>query len=288
MPFFENPPLPYNNTTNSEISSRNQLYPFPLRSTNGEGEVGLSCRDFLITYNSLAMRSISLTDYDLLSFDLDGVIIDSEDFSPEGWISRAFSSALEELELEVSRANLKRLWIRNLSGGLESAAADLEVEPATLWEVRERHLLKEKVAAVRSGEIPLFADVSVLRKIARGHKLTLVSNSPQQVVDAVLDHFELDGIFECGLGRSSEVSALERMKPNPYLLERMLERTKVQNSLYVGDRDSDRKAARAAGMDFLLLDRNSDGPLDRSSAGPIDGEERIGKVEGLEELAELY
>ncbi|MFP4589726.1 MAG: HAD family hydrolase [Candidatus Bipolaricaulota bacterium] len=196
--------------------------------------------------------------YDQVSFDLDGVLLDSEDYSPEGWIKRAFSQCLRELGHGVTDEKIELILIGKLQGSLDQVSQKLEVCPETLWKTREKYLLDEKERALRTQEIEAYPDIDLLHDLADRYQLTIVSNSPQRIVDVFVEKYDLTTIIECAIGRASTLRGFQRTKPHPYLLKQMLQRTESQHSLYVGDRDTDREAAAQSQMDFIRLDRGGE------------------------------
>jgi len=123
----------------------------------------------------------------LIGFDMDGVIIDSEDFSEANWIAAAFMNTLAEFGIPKSEENARALYVKNMRENSAAFCQRFGIDvPHLFWERREAHYVAEKFAALEAGQIHLYQDVSALEVLSRNYSLGLVSNSPQTVVDRPL------------------------------------------------------------------------------------------------------
>lgn len=98
----------------------------------------------------------------------------------------------------------------------------------------------------------------VLHRLHRSKKLALVSNFDHPLhVHSVLSNFDLTPYFD-SVVISAEVGV---KKPDPRIFDTALEQTgmKPEEVIYVGDTDDDTKAARAAGMVPVLIQRDNEG-----------------------------
>jgi HAD superfamily hydrolase (TIGR01549 family) len=193
----------------------------------------------------------------LIGFDMDGVIIDSEDFSEANWITAAFMKTLAEFGIPESEENARALYVKNMR---ENSAAFCQRfgidDPRLLWDRREAHYIAEKLAALETGQIHLYQDVSALEELSHNYSLGLVSNSPQVVVDCVIAHFSLERLFRVWIGRGSVLADLHRAKPAPDMLNEMKTLIGTDQGYYVGDQPEDVEAARAASLHPIHLTRN--------------------------------
>ncbi len=193
----------------------------------------------------------------LLGFDMDGVIVDSDDFTPGGWIVEAFMKTLRDFGIPETEENGRALYIINLLRDGDAFCQRHGIPGLeTLWARREENYMAGKLAALEDGRITLFPDVSSLVRLTGTYRLGIVSNSPQPIVDRVVDRFSLDRIFRAWIGRGSSLAALRHAKPAPDLLERMKEALGARAGYYVGDQPEDAQAARAASLTPILLSRN--------------------------------
>ncbi len=195
----------------------------------------------------------------VIGFDMDGVIIDSDDFTPGGWIVEAFMKTLRDFGIPATEENAKRLYISNLRRDGDEFCARFGIpDIETLWAQRERNYLNGKLAAIASGRITLFPDTVVLEPLARDFPLGIVSNSPQEIVDLVVKKFGLDRLFRVRLGREHDWDKLTTVKPAPDMLLRMMKLLGVDRGYFIGDQQDDIVAARAAGLVPILLDRSGE------------------------------
>lgn len=99
---------------------------------------------------------------------------------------------------------------------------------------------------------------SVLYTLHRSKKLALVSNFDHPPhVHSILSKLDLTSYFD-SIVISAEVGI---KKPNPRIFDAALEQTgiKPEEVLYVGDTEDDTKAARAAGIVPILIQRDNEG-----------------------------
>ena len=190
-------------------------------------------------------------------FDMDGVLLDSE--SDLAWLDRALRATLEAFDIEPTEERKVLLFPANLRE-FQRAAAEFGIPDQELWETRHEFYTREKIGAIESGEIGPFEDVDALHDLDPTHPLSIISNSPQNVVDAFVTSNGLEGLFEHRVGRGNDMESLEQLKPDPHMYEILDGRTEGNDYLYVGDTDSDAEFARETDMDFLHLDRTN-GPI---------------------------
>ncbi len=195
----------------------------------------------------------------VIGFDMDGVILDSDDFTPGGWIVEAFMKTLRDFGIPETEENAKRLYISSLRRDGKRFCAEFGIpDIETLWAQREHNYLAGKLAAIESGRVTPFPDVAALEELARDYPLAIVSNSPQEIVDLVVKKFSLDRLFRLWIGRGHNWDELAVAKPAPDLLLQMKREIGVDRGYYVGDQPDDVTAARAAGLVPVLIDRTGE------------------------------
>ncbi len=190
-------------------------------------------------------------------FDLDGVLLDSE--SDLDWLDRALDETLAAFDIEPSEAHRGRLYPANLRE-FERAAESFDVPVEELWSVRNDRYTREKLAAIESGEIGPYPDVDLVEDIGRDYPVSIISNSPQAVVEAFVEHTGLDGHVEHAIGRDPGLEAIDRLKPDTHFYEVLDDRADAEAYVYVGDTPSDAEFARRTGMDYIHLDRDGESP----------------------------
>jgi phosphoglycolate phosphatase-like HAD superfamily hydrolase len=104
--------------------------------------------------------------------------------------------------------------------------------------------------------------------VARG----IVSSNQQETVDFLLDHFEVSGLFDTAYGREDTIESLDLRKPNSHYIDRALSDLDADSVLFVGDNESDVKAAHNAGIDsaFIRRPHRTDWDLDVWPTWEID------------------
>jgi HAD superfamily hydrolase (TIGR01549 family) len=192
--------------------------------------------------------------YGSVIFDLDGVILDSMD--SEEWKYRATRKALNELGVEE---DLDRSVLDAVLGdqGYEECVrvcGNIGVDPRKAW-----NLVAEKTSQARMKQIQengfgmVDGAENVLEELRQNQiKLGVISNAPDQAVEMVIDHFGLRNYFKFFRGVQSFEDLKDR-KPHPNHLELAKFQLKRDPYLYVGDMESDVKAASNAEMDSVWV-----------------------------------
>ncbi|HBR10290.1 TPA: hypothetical protein DD712_03440 [Candidatus Acetothermia bacterium] len=195
----------------------------------------------------------------VVGFDMDGVILRSDDLYPDSWIERAFKATLRYFDIPPSDENARLLYLTSLKENIDQFCERFAItDPAKLWDKRDENYQREKLRALKTGEIDLYSDIDVLDTLRTRYPMALVSNSPQHVVDQVIEKFSLQRYFRLWIGRGTAWDDLKWAKPAPDMLEQMKERLEVSRGYYIGDQPEDRQAALAAGLVPIMLSRDND------------------------------
>lgn len=198
----------------------------------------------------------------LLGFDMDGVILDSDDLSQGNWFMELFNQTLREFGIPETEENARLLYIKNLRNNAGAICRKFGIDNAEeLWNRRDANYIAGKLAALEAGKIPLYRDVAALEELAAdpNYRIGIVSNSPQIVVDRVVAYFSLDRIFDTWIGRGTTLSDIQFAKPAPNLLERLKAILGVAHGYYIGDQPEDAQAACAASLVPIIITRNGNG-----------------------------
>ena len=196
----------------------------------------------------------------LVGFDLDGVILDSDYLPDVSWLTEAFAKTLREFGIPETEENVQALHIVNLRENIQAFCQRFGIrDPVQLLARRERNYVNNKLAALKEGGIDLFPDVSALEELAGDYPLGIASNSPQVVVDRVVDRFSLGRLFRVCIGRGSSLAEICNVKPAPHLLERLKATLRVTRGYYVGNQPEDAQAARAASLFPITISRDGGG-----------------------------
>ena len=195
---------------------------------------------------------------DLVMFDADGVLFDSTEantayynaiyalmgeppMSPEEEKAGVFMAAPQVFELRAQGDRVKFDRMREI-------ARTMDATPFF-------NLMRPPV------ELRPF-----LSALKQRYRLALATNR-SATIPALIDHLGLDGIFDAVASAREKV----RPKPAPDIVELCLERAGVAaaRAVYVGDSQTDRIAAEAAGVHFLGVGTR------------VDHEHRIGHLKEL-------
>ncbi len=186
-------------------------------------------------------------------FDLDGVLLNSE--SNLSWFNNSVKKTLNHFNVEYTREYVELFYAMNASN-LKEISNQIGVDPIQFWPVRNHFYTAEKLKAMRDTLICPFSDIDYLYHLKNWYELSIVSNSPQCVVDFFIEQNGYADLFLFVIGRGDSLLDIERMKPDPYLFSRVKEKTLASSFLYVGDTETDRQFAINTGMEFLLINRN--------------------------------
>ena len=209
-------------------------------------------------------------------FDMDGVILEGTGTDPEIYAAAA-DDAIEALGLEPTSAQRRALRRHAIEPVLEHAA-DLGVDPDVFWETKDEHASRRSHELIRAGERALYDDVDAIGELATEATLGLVSNNRHETASFVATHFDLP--FAVVWGRPPTIDGSRRRKPDPHYLERTLAELDADDGVYVGDRETDVRAARAAGLEAAYLRRS------HNAAAPLP-EGTSYELRSLEELVTI-
>lgn len=185
---------------------------------------------------------------DAILFDLDGVLINSF----ESWY-QAFSKMLRAYgKGEISKDKFEeKCWGPDLRHNL--AALNLG-EDAAEYCVREQLKLVELIELFPDAEV-------VLHRIKTEYRLKvgLVTNTPRENVNKILEHFHLSNHFDVILTGND----VKRGKPDAEIVITACERLNVQpeHAILVGDTKADFMAGKAAGCSVIGVGANSAGDV---------------------------
>ncbi|WP_418282851.1 HAD family hydrolase [Halorubrum sp. DTA98] len=189
--------------------------------------------------------------YDAVVFDNDGVLIGRTPFDT---LREAAWNAFESVGVaDPSLAHVEDVAVGVDPATLTDICDRYGVDPTEFWRVRDETASAAQVADARRGRKTPYDDVDVIRHLDAS--LGVVSSNQQATVDFLLDHFGLADRFETAYGREPSIASLSRKKPSPYYIERALEDVDAGTALFVGDNESDVRAADNAGIDSAFIRR---------------------------------
>jgi phosphoglycolate phosphatase len=194
--------------------------------------------------------------YDLVIFDWDGTLMDSE-----AKIVRCFREAAKEAGAPYPGDDA----VRNIIGlGLKEAIdaifpeIDEAMSDAVLEGYRDHFLVHDKT------EMPLFPGVveGLTEMVGSGYRLAVATGKARRGLNRVLDGSPLEQFF--GVTRCADET---RSKPHPLMLEEIIVEARVspERAIMVGDTVYDLEMARNAGIDSLAVSYGVH-PCDRLAA----------------------
>jgi phosphoglycolate phosphatase len=187
--------------------------------------------------------------FDAVVFDLDGTLVDT---APD------ILAYLNEMLAELGRPGLDLDALRSMVGdgvrtllirGLEASGGvpdDLDIEA-----LFHRYLQRYAEEPVRQSR-PYPGIVDTLESLASaGIRLGVCTNKPQSPTDRLLQRLDLDRFFPVAIGGD----ALRIKKPDPAHLLAVLDGLEVRpgRAALIGDSETDRKTAAAAGIPSILM-----------------------------------
>lgn len=192
-----------------------------------------------------------MTDYDTVLFDSDGILVEPPKYETKVEAARAAFS-------EVGVKQAKDQHIDEIVSGttverLHEICAAYELDVDTFWEARERLDEESQFEQFESGSRTAYDDVTAISNVSQTSGV--VSNNHHSTIEFVMDFFDLRSMFDTYHGREKTVESLELKKPNTHYLDRALSELGGKSALYVGDSESDVRAAHQAGMDSVFVRR---------------------------------
>jgi HAD superfamily hydrolase (TIGR01549 family) len=207
--------------------------------------------------------------YDTVVFDNDGVLVGRTSFDV---LREATEETFAQFDVtDPDPDHVEDMTIGATRSRVETVCTAHDLEPDTFWRVRDRTLSRAQQEEARAGRKTPYEDIHTLADLdaSRG----IVSSNQQETVDFLLDHFDVSGLFETAYGREDTIESLDLRKPNPHYLDRALADLDAGSALFVGDNESDVRAAENAGIDsaFIRRPHRHDWELDVWPTWEIDG-----------------
>ncbi|PSP82124.1 hypothetical protein BRC83_10465 [Halobacteriales archaeon QS_1_68_17] len=192
-----------------------------------------------------------MSSYDAVIFDNDGVLTQ---LTAGELVEEAVRETLAAVGVDSPRERDVEALYGHDPAAVREVCEAYDLDPESVWRLRERKASRAQQAAMRAGDKPLYEDVTAVRSLDAGKGL--VSNNQHETVEFVLSHFGLADQFQCCYGREPTLDGVGRMKPEPYYLQRAIEDLGCERALYVGDSECDVRVARRSGIDSAFLRRS--------------------------------
>lgn len=182
--------------------------------------------------------------YQLLVFDWDGTIMDSE-----AHIIAAVQAASEECGFEIPAAETVR---RVIGLGLREAVQEVFPEfEESRYQAFVNHYRHHFLLKATTAQAPFEGAIETLKELReQGYWLAVATGKGRQGLDRALRELELEGVFHTSRCADETVS-----KPNPRMLQEILLDLALEphQSLMIGDTTFDMEMAAGIGMDRLAV-----------------------------------
>ena len=189
--------------------------------------------------------------YDTVVFDNDGVLVGRTRF---GVLRDATRETFESFGVtDPDPDDVEQMTIGATPGSVGTVCQTYDLDPGTFWRERDSTVSKAQQVEAREGRKTPYDDLHELEDLDA--ELGIVSSNQQETVDFLVEHF--DGFERIGAayGREPTIHSLQLRKPNPHYIEQALSDLDADNALFVGDNESDVRAAENAGIDSAFIRR---------------------------------
>ena len=189
--------------------------------------------------------------YDTVIFDNDGVLVGRTHFEVLRDATEATFADFGVTDCDPD--HVEDMTIGATPTQVDSVCETYGLDPDTFWQARDTRLARAQQVEARAGRKTPYGDIDTLENLDAS--MGIVSSNQQATVDFLLDHFDMRDHFGTANGREPTIESLDLRKPDPHYLERALADLDAESALFVGDNESDIKAAENAGIDSAFIRR---------------------------------
>jgi len=189
--------------------------------------------------------------YDTVVFDNDGVLVGRTAFDV---LQEATKETFEDFGVTDPDPNhVENMTVGATPHQVATICGQYDLPRERFWRAREENMVEAQSAEARAGRKRPYDDIETLSDLdaAKG----IVSSNQQGTVDFLLDHFSVRELFGTAYGREPTIESLDRRKPNSHYIDRALADLDADSALFVGDNESDIRAAENAGIDSAFIRR---------------------------------
>jgi HAD superfamily hydrolase (TIGR01549 family) len=189
--------------------------------------------------------------YDTVVFDNDGVLVGRTSYDV---LREATAETFAQFDItDPDPDHVDDMTIGASPATVTAVCETYGLDPDRFWRTRDRTLSEAQQVEARAGRKTPYDDIQTIADLDAG--LGIVSSNQQQTVDFLLEHFGVSDLFETAYGREATVESLTLRKPDPHYLELALADLNADSALFVGDNESDIRAAQNAGIDSAFIRR---------------------------------
>jgi beta-phosphoglucomutase-like phosphatase (HAD superfamily)/CMP-N-acetylneuraminic acid synthetase len=199
---------------------------------------GYSTDNFFV---DLVNNSSKLKNILHISFDLDGVLVDSLSVMESAWLS-----AMQNVDLNISFDDYKK----HIGIPFDQILKLLSVPDQYHANIKN---IYDKYSSESISNIKVFDGVSAAIKRAQesGLKISVVTSKTKSRTDEILKHHFPDINFDMVVSPEDIPSGRGKPYPDPILLACVMLGVDPYNTIYIGDMESDREASKRAGVHFV-------------------------------------
>lgn len=207
---------------------------------------------------------------DMIIFDLDGVIVDSEKLHYEAYC-KAFEIFDFDLSLEMYK---KYLWSRGRKAGLKAILETDEETREAIGNEKDQQYVK----LIEEGKISVFDDAMILINELSRRKIRMAVATASKLGKAVIDKMNLSSYFEVII-TSLDV---KNNKPHPEIYLKAMDKLGVQaeSCFVIEDSNAGAIAGLEAGAEVFFIKREGAPSL----SNEIAENPSIRVIENLEEV----
>ena len=189
--------------------------------------------------------------YDTVVFDNDGVLVGRTAFDV---LQDATQETFEDFGVTDPDPNhVENMTVGATPHQVATICGQYDLPREDFWRAREEKMVEVQSQEAREGRKRPYDDIDTLADLdaAKG----IVSSNQQGTVDFLLDHFSVRDLFGTAYGREPTIESLDLRKPNSHYIDRALADLDADSALFVGDNESDVRAAENAGIDSAFIRR---------------------------------
>lgn len=189
--------------------------------------------------------------YDTVVFDNDGVLVGRTSFDV---LRDATQETFEKFGVtDPDPDDVDDMTVGATPARVREVCRTHDLEPERFWKTLDRVSCQAQKHEARAGRKTPYGDVDTLANL--DVSVGVVSSNQQATVDFLIDHFDVLDPVETAYGREATVQSLDRRKPNSHYIDKALADLDSNSALFVGDNESDVRAAENAGIDSAFIRR---------------------------------
>ena len=178
----------------------------------------------------------------LIIFDMDGTLIDSGD---------VITNTINHVRTNIGLESIPKLEMLNQLNNPDINASEF-FYGTTAFTDEQTRLFGEYYDKNCVSDIILYNGIKeMLDSIDNHFILTVATNASVEFANKMLKHLDIDKYFDMVIGANNVL----KPKPHPDMLLKTLEKFNIEsiNSILVGDSHKDKRAAKSANIDCLLV-----------------------------------